>query len=423
MSRSRIFEAFLKSPSVTIDSRNVLRNQLFFALKGNNFDGNSYAIQALEQGALMAIVDSDTIPTHPGVIKVDNSLLALQQLAADYRTYLNIPVLAITGSNGKTTCKELIRDVLSRKYKVSATKGNLNNHIGIPLTILSITQDCEIAVIEMGANHCQEISGYCEYTRPNFGYITNIGLAHLEGFGGEEGVIKGKAELFDFVSTSGGVIFADIHQLKMDRALQNRPYVSTSLLDLGIQLCAEEPFITYKINETNNEISTKFVGSYNLMNIGAAVRIGRYFGVPEIFIHEAISTYTPNANRSEIRETASNRIVMDAYNANPSSMEHALRSFARMKTPEKIAILGDMRELGNDSLTLHQHIVNLVGELGLNAIFVGDTFHQCQIPSTLQSHNQIEELATRLSHQPIQNATILLKGSRGMKMETLIQFL
>jgi UDP-N-acetylmuramoyl-tripeptide--D-alanyl-D-alanine ligase len=423
MSRSRIFEAFLNSPFVSIDSRNIQSNHIFFALTGKNFDGNMFASQALEQGAQLAVVDREIGINHPRLVKVEDSLEALQQLAADYRDFLKIPILAITGSNGKTTCKELIRDVLNKKYKVYATKGNLNNHIGIPLTLLSIPRECEFGVIEMGANHCNEINDYCKYTRPNFGYITNIGLAHLEGFGGEEGVIRGKSELFNYVTATGGKIFADIHQPKMDRALQNRIYISTSIDDVGIQICSEEPCITYKIKALNEEVITKFVGNYNLMNIAAAIRIGRYFEVPENSIHEAISNYIPNSNRSELRETATNRIIMDAYNANPTSMEHALRSFSRMKAANKIAILGDMKELGVDSLQLHQGVVKLISELGLKAVFIGDVFNSCEIPHNCNGYNHVDELSKLLNTHPITHATILLKGSRGMKMETLVQFL
>ncbi|MFM7106488.1 MAG: UDP-N-acetylmuramoyl-tripeptide--D-alanyl-D-alanine ligase, partial [Flavobacteriales bacterium] len=386
----------MASHAVSTDSRNIQSNQIYFALKGKNFDGNLYAPQALSEGALIAVIDREIGVNHPKLIKVDDSLKALQQLAEDYRNHLNIPILAITGSNGKTTCKELIRDVLSKKFKVTATQGNLNNHIGIPLTILSIPLDCEFAVIEMGANHCREISGYCEYTRPNFGYITNIGLAHLEGFGGESGVIRGKSELFDYVFSNGGIIFADIHQPKMEKALQNKPYVSTSIQDIGVNISAEEPTITYKIKGINEDVTTKFAGSYNIMNIAAAIGIGRYFEVNESSIHEAIANYTPNSNRSEIRETASNRIIMDAYNANPTSMEHAIRSFSRMKAPNKLVILGDMKELGIDSLQLHQAVVNIIDELSLKAVFIGESFNRCQIPKKCNCYNNIEEFSKLL---------------------------
>jgi len=423
MSRNKILESFLKAGSVSTDSRSIQPGQIFFALKGNTFNGNEYALEVLGRGAALAVVDEDFGYNHSGVIQVTDTLAALQQLAADYRDLFDIPVFAITGSNGKTTCKELIRDVIAKKYKVTATKGNLNNHIGIPLTILSIPRDCEFAVIEMGANHCNEIAGYCSYTRPNFGYITNIGLAHLDGFGGAEGVLRGKTELFDFLSANGGVLFGDIGQPKMVKALAGREFISTAIDDIGISICAEEPFISYQLNECDLVIATKFAGNYNLMNIAAAIGIGRYFGVAESDIHDAISAYVPGSNRSELNVTDTNKVIMDAYNANPTSMEHALRSFARNKAHDKWAILGDMRELGSESVDLHQKIADLVEVLNIQAIFVGENFSKCQISSACLCFEKMEDLSEHLIQHPIRNATVLLKGSRGMRMESIAQFL
>jgi UDP-N-acetylmuramoyl-tripeptide--D-alanyl-D-alanine ligase len=422
MSRRLILEAFLSSEGVSTDSRSIKKGQLFFALKGSNFNGNIYAHDVVQLGAELVVVDEDLAVNHPKIIRVDNALKALQELAADYRDMFDIPFLAITGSNGKTTCKELIRDVLAKKFRVSATKGNLNNHIGIPLTILAIPRDCEFAVIEMGANHLNEIASYCGYAKPGYGYITNIGLAHLEGFGGEEGVIRGKSELFDFISEKRGVIFGDMHQPKMRIAIAGRDFISTSMEDVGIILCSEEPCLSYRVGD-GEIIDTKFSGVYNLMNIAAAIGIGRYFDVPEHLIHEAISSYIPDSNRSEILRTSSNVIIMDAYNANPSSMEHALKSFGRLKTKDKIAILGDMKELGKDSVLLHQSIINLVHELNVNAIFVGENFFQCDLLSTTRCFQSMNELAEELIIDPIRNNTILLKGSRGMRMESIVQYL
>lgn len=422
MSRRLILEAFLKSAGVSTDSRAIQKGQIFFALKGEKFNGNLYALDVLRSGAEMVVVDEQLEDANPKIVRVNNGLIALQELAADYRSLLTIPVLAVTGSNGKTTCKELIRDVLAKKFRVSATRGNLNNHIGIPLTLLSIPRDCEFAVIEMGANHLREIEGYCTYTKPGYGYITNIGLAHLEGFGGELGVLRGKSELFDFISQNKGVIFADLHQPKMIQAIAGRDFVSTSLDDIGISLHSEEPSLSYRINGAN-VVVTKFSGVYNLMNIAAAISIGRYFKVPEEMIHEAISSYVPDSNRSEILQTTSNRVIMDAYNANPSSMEHAISSFVRLKTPQKLAILGDMRELGGDSLQLHQGVINLVQSLNLEAIFVGENFYQCDLGKFKYCFKSMNDLIHHMDQHPIRNCSILLKGSRGMRMERIVEYL
>jgi len=423
MLRSQIFESFLRSTGVCTDSRHIKSGQIFFALKGVNFNGNDFALSVIDQGAVLAIVE-ESLSEHPQIIKVENVLSALHDLVADYRdSILKCPVLAITGSNGKTTSKELLRDVLGRKYKVAATKGNLNNHIGIPLTILSIPAECELAVIEMGANHCNEIADYCNYVRPTHGYITNIGLAHLEGFGGEAGVLKGKAELFDFISINHGVIFGDIHQPKMSLALKGREFVSTATEDVGIEICAEDPFISYKVLKSQTKVITKFAGNYNIMNIAAAVSIGRYFDVPEDQIHDAIAAYVPDSNRSQIIETKTNRVIMDAYNANPTSMEHALSSFALLSAHNKIVILGDMKELGDESLSYHQRIMDLTLGLNLKSIFVGEHFMSCGMSSSHRAFAKLEELVKYLQLNPLLSATILLKGSRGMRMESIVEYL
>lgn len=423
MFRRQIFELFLKSTGVCTDSRQIKTGQIFFALRGENFNGNDFARSVIDQGATLAVTDF-SVSEHPQIIRVENVLNTLQDLAADYRsTILKCPVFAITGSNGKTTSKELLRDVLGRRYNVSATIGNLNNHIGIPLTILSIPAECELAVIEMGANHCNEIADYCKYVKPTHGYITNIGLAHLEGFGGEAGVLKGKTELFDFIGQNEGVIFGDIHQPKMSIALFGREFISTSTEDVGIEICAEDPFISYRVQKSKAKVSTRFAGNYNIMNIAAAVRIGRYFDVPEDQIHDAIAAYVPDSNRSQIFETKCNRVIMDAYNANPTSMEHALRSFSMLSSVNKIVILGDMKELGDESLSYHQRIVDLTEELNLKSIFVGEHFIKCRMLSVHLGFAKREELVKYLQRNPLVSATILLKGSRGMRMESVVQYL
>ncbi|MFM9985088.1 MAG: UDP-N-acetylmuramoyl-tripeptide--D-alanyl-D-alanine ligase, partial [Flavobacteriales bacterium] len=346
----RIFDQFLKSHKVSTDTRKIEKDSIFFALKGAQFNGNEFAVKALEAGAALAVVDEPVGADHPLIVQVEDALLALQDLAREYRRTLDIPFLAITGSNGKTTTKELVREVLAKKYRVHATHGNLNNHIGVPLTLLSIPPDCQFAIVEMGANHQREIAGYCQYAEPDFGLITNMGKAHLEGFGGVEGVKKGKKELYDYVQEHRGLLFVntELENLKETSEGMRRLEYGFQTGDFKLQLITESPVVSYfyKDSESESEVNTHLAGAYNLYNIASAIVVGRYFGVETAAIHHAIGSYLPDNNRSQLTKTQRNTVIMDAYNANPSSMEHALISLSNQEHAAKYFVIGDMRELG-----------------------------------------------------------------------------
>jgi UDP-N-acetylmuramoyl-tripeptide--D-alanyl-D-alanine ligase len=316
----RIFEHFLNVRSVTTDTRKINPGDIFFALKGGNFNGNTFAAKALEMGASMVVIDEPQTPHDERMVLVKDVLTALQQLAKLYRESLHIPFLAITGSNGKTTTKELIRDVLAQRYRVSATIGNLNNHIGVPLTLLAIPADCELAIVEMGANHQGEIRSYCEYALPTHALITNMGKAHLEGFGGEEGVVKGKKELYDFTHARGGVIFVNTDLEKLKRSSEGMSITAYS--SNALECVSESPALVYAhVHEGVRMVySTQLAGAYNLYNIASAIAVGEHFGVSNEKIHAAICAYTPENNRSQIKRTERNTLIMDAYNANPTSL-------------------------------------------------------------------------------------------------------
>jgi UDP-N-acetylmuramoyl-tripeptide--D-alanyl-D-alanine ligase len=350
--------------------------------------------------------------------------VSLQQLALDYRKTFQIPFLAITGSNGKTTTKELVRDVLAKRFKVHATKGNLNNHIGIPLTILSIPHDCEFAVIEMGANHQKEIESYCLFTEPNFGLITNMGKAHLEGFGGEAGVVKGKKELYDYLANHNGIAFVNVELPKLNEAAANNEIVpyGLDLPDFKLKLINENPVVSYEFNQNGKptKATTNLVGAYNLYNIASAIVIGQYFQIPETDIHEAISVYKPENNRSQLLSTTNNSVILDAYNANPSSMGHALLSLSNQQAGVPFFILGDMRELGETSIDEHKKILELANELKLDGILVGQHFSSVAIDFDYKSFVDLDSARVYIERNPIKGKTILLKGSRGMHLEDLL---
>lgn len=404
-----------------------MTGSIFFALKGDKFNGNQFARQALERGAIIAVVDEDTEIKDSRVIRVENVLLSLQQLALDYRRTFQIPFLAITGSNGKTTTKELVHDVLEKRYKVHATKGNLNNHIGIPLTILSTPQDCEFAIIEMGANHQKEIESYCLFTEPNFGLITNMGKAHLEGFGGEEGVVKGKKELFDYLASHHGKAFVNIELPKLSEAAVDNEMIAYGfdLPNFKLKLINENPVVSYEFiqNEKVTKTTTNLVGAYNLYNIASAIAVGQYFDVAETDIHIAISNYKPDNNRSQLLNTTNNSVIMDAYNANPSSMGHALLSLSNQLVGVPFFILGDMRELGETSLDEHKKILELANELKLDGIVIGQHFSNVARNFSYRSFIDLDAARTYLKQSPIEGKMILLKGSRGMRLEDLVPLL
>lgn len=427
----KLYSIFKQHPIICTDTRNIVSNSLFFALKGDNFNGNAFAEKALEAGATYAIVDQEPIKKDERYILVDDVLTTLQKLARHHRNQLQIPFIGITGSNGKTTTKELVHAVLSQHYKTHATKGNLNNHIGVPLTILSIPDNAEMAIIEMGANHQKEIALLSSIADPDYGIISNVGKAHLEGFGGFEGVKKGKKELYDHIHLKNGVIFIngdDANLMEMGAAVEKKILYGTSdFFDISGCIDSTDPFLAISFAVTGNEkkfkLKSHLIGEYNLGNILAAIAVGWYFNVPIDKIIFGIENYIPTNNRSQILQKDHNKIIMDAYNANPSSMQAAILNFSRISDPHKMLILGDMFELGTESLKEHALIVELIQELSLsNTIFIGKDFFKHQIPDYL-FFETTEDLKTHFKSNLPKNYTILLKGSRGMKLESLLEVL
>jgi len=420
----KIYKIFLSHSSVQTDTRKIKKGDLFFALKGPNFNGNEFALKALEMGAVYAIVDEVIEGTNDQIILVDDVLSTLQALAKYHRKQFNIPFIAITGSNGKTTSKELIYAVLSSHFKTYTTQGNLNNHIGVPLTILSVGKDAEMAVIEMGANHQKEIEGYCEYTLPTHGVITNCGKAHLEGFGGVEGVRKGKGELFNFIRQHNGAIFiyADYDYLKtMSSGIQNKIVYGQSEGMLQGSVLQNEPFLQVSITKglSVDRINSQLVGDYNLPNILCAAAIGKHFGVPDEKIKSAIENYIPSNSRSQLIKKGSNEIILDAYNANPSSMKVAIENFAGLKSNKKILLLGAMMELGEDSILEHELLVKLIQQYKWDAVvLVGGDFAKIEHPYIYLSTS--DQAKAWFDSQHYDNATILIKGSRSFAMEKVI---
>ena len=425
MTIEQLYGIYRKYPSVQTDSRKLSAGDLYFALKGPSFNGNNFAKQALEKGAVYAIIDEKEYATDDRMIVVGNTLETLQQLARHHRQQFNIPVIAITGSNGKTTTKELIHAVLSTTYKTYTTKGNLNNHIGIPLTLLSIKDDAEMAVIEMGANHQKEIEKYCKYALPTHGLITNCGKAHLEGFGGIEGVEKGKGELFDFLRENNGTAFImnDYSYLqRMSSGIQTVISYGTKEADVVGKLSQTEPFLSVFIEKGADIdlLQTHLVGDYNLPNILAAVTIGKFFRVKEENIKMAIETYHPSNSRSQLIEKDGNKIILDAYNANPSSMKVAIENFARMHADKKILLLGAMAELGEYSLKEHQDLVQMISKYSWDdVVLVGGDFLNTTNDFTKFSNST--EAGKWFSEQKFHDAYILIKGSRSMQMEKVIE--
>ena len=419
----RIFEQFLITRSVTTDTRKINPGDIFFALKGGNFNGNAFAAKALDMGASMVVIDEPQQPHDERMVLVDDALTALQQVAKMYRESLNIPFLAITGSNGKTTTKELIRDVLAQRYRVSATIGNLNNHIGVPLTLLAISADCELAIIEMGANHQGEIHSYCEYALPTHALITNMGKAHLEGFGGEEGVVKGKKELYDHAHASGGVIFVNTDLEKLRRASQGMkiiPYASSDL-----ECVSESPTLVYSHThkDVRYEYATQLAGAYNLYNIASAIVVGEHFGVSNELIHAAICAYTPENNRSQVKRTERNTLIMDAYNANPTSLEFALEALSKQSSDQKFFVIGDMLELGEMGPAEHRHIIEVAKRLALKGILVGPIFKSVWKEDDYDVFENNLAAKAYLETQAIRDHVILIKGSRGIKLEEVVSAL
>lgn len=414
MGIEELYSLYIKHYRVDTDTRRIRANSIYFALKGDNFNGNVFAKEAIQKGASYSIVDEKEYATGENIILVDNVLTTLQELAKYHRSQISFPILALTGSNGKTTTKELLNCVLNSTFKTGATIGNLNNHIGVPLTILSFDASVEFGIVEMGANHLNEIAFLCDIAAPDFGYITNFGKAHLEGFGGIEGVIKGKSELYQFLREHKKKVFVNPKDQKQLDLTEDLDYI---LFDKGIKLVASDPFL--EICFDNIHVLTNLIGTYNFDNIACAISTGKYFGVPAHDIKKAIESYIPSNNRSQIVETEQNKIVLDAYNANPTSVEAALKSFSSLKGSNKIVILGDMFELGQAAVEEHQRIADLAASLDFNQLFfVGENFYTIQGSHT--TFNSIEDLKDYLAILNIQNATILIKGSRGMALERLL---
>jgi UDP-N-acetylmuramoyl-tripeptide--D-alanyl-D-alanine ligase len=415
MKIAALYKLYTQHFLVDTDTRAIRKNTLFFALKGDHFNGNRFAEEALNLGASFAIIDDKAYQTDKNIILVDNVLETLQQLANYHRRKLGITIIGLTGSNGKTTTKELIAIVLRKKYNIQATKGNLNNHIGVPLTLLSMTDKTELGIVEMGANHQKEIEFLCTLCEPDFGYITNFGKAHLAGFGGIAGVIKGKSELYTFLKENNKTAFInpeDEIQTEKSKALHTVNFKINELKFLEVS-----PFVKLSYKELT--IQSNLIGVYNYSNIAAAISIGAYFKVSKEAIKEAIESYVPQNNRSQIIETANNKIILDAYNANPSSMKVALENFAAIKTDTKVVIMGDMFELGEESLNEHQAIVDLATSLKFDKIFlVGENFHQTATKNhQFRSYNLLEAY---IKKNPLEKQSILIKGSRGMRLERIL---
>ena len=419
-----LYQLFLQHPSVQTDTRKLTAGDLYFALKGENFNGNRFAMQALEKGAAYAIVDEEIEQADHRIIQVEDVLQTLQQLAKHHRQQFRIPFIAITGSNGKTTTKELVHAVLSSHFKTYTTEGNLNNHIGIPLTLLKVKADAEIAVIEMGANHQKEIASYCTYALPTHGLINNVGKAHLEGFGGIEGVKKGKGELYDFIRSTNGSIFinTDLDYLEeMSKGISNKITYGTNHAQTTGRLISSEPFLVVNIDsdEAIGEINTHLVGDYNLPNVLAAVCVGAHFGVPAHKIKAAIENYLPSNSRSQLVEKGTNTIILDAYNANPSSLKLAIENFAKLPAEKKVLMLGAMAELGDESLAEHQAIVDLIQTFKWDGVvLVGGDFVQINHPFIYFSNSV--EARQWFQNQQFAHTHLLIKGSRSMKMEQIL---
>ena len=419
-----IYKIYQQFPSIQTDSRKLEKGDIFFALKGPNFNGNHFAQQALDMGAAWVVADEPLSFKDEKIIEVEDVLTTLQQLAKFHRNQFKIPFIAITGSNGKTTTKELLHEVLSSSFKTYTTKGNLNNHIGVPLTLLKIKADAEIAVIEMGANHLNEIAGYCEYAQPTHGLITNIGKAHLEGFGGVENVKKGKGELFNYLREHEGTAFVnadDSAVVEISKGIDKTIFYGRTGKDFNGKLIESDPFAEVRVTGAEEiNIKTNLTGGYNFSNVMSAVAVGRYFNVEDEKIKKAIENYKPTNSRSQLIEQGSNKIILDAYNANPGSMKAAIENFAAMNADKKVLLLGSMMELGADSKNEHAHIISLIDKHPWEAVvLVGKNFGEID-HSYLNFDTSLQARAW-LQKQHFQNTHLLIKGSRSMQMEKVLE--
>jgi UDP-N-acetylmuramoyl-tripeptide--D-alanyl-D-alanine ligase len=429
---ANLYAKFLTCTAVSTDTRKITPGCLFVALRGDKFDGNQFAIKALEQGASYAVVDDAIVAAQDPArcLLVQDSLLALQDLARHHRQTLSIPVIGLTGSNGKTTTKELIASVLNKKYRTFATHGNLNNHIGVPLSVLSILPEHEIAVIEMGANHQREIALLSSICLPAHGLITNIGKAHLEGFGGLAGVRIGKGELYDFLAQTHGTVFVNaqnqtLMEMHIERETRNPTFNETVFYLENDQpkLLEEVPVVVYQ-SADGQEISTHLPGRYNFENIAAALAIGQYFGVSATDADRAVADYNPDNNRSQVIQKGTNTILLDAYNANPSSMAAAIQQFAQQKASRKMVILGDMYELGEDSPAEHEALSKLVADCGFDVVILAGKDMAFALPALPKAYYFPDKFSLHnwIADNPQTDTHILIKGSRGMGLESVVPF-
>ncbi len=427
MTTQNIHDLFLKCSKVSIDTRKIEPNSFFVAIKGERFDANTFAKEALEKGASYVVIDNADYYVDDRTILVKDSLETLQSLAKFHRQYLKLPIIALTGSNGKTTTKELINVVLSKKFKTKATVGNLNNHIGVPLTLLSFTTETKFGIVEMGANHQKEIEFLCEIAQPDYGYITNFGKAHLEGFGGVEGVVKGKSEMYTFLKADKKSVFVNIDDEIQKTKTTDFNRITFSQKDKNVNVFIESitanPFV--KIKTLGIEINSHLIGLYNANNINAAITIGHHFEVPVSDIKASIESYVPENNRSQLLTKGTNEIILDAYNANPSSLLVALENFIQLDKTNKCIIIGDMYELGEESLDEHKGIVNFLNmNSDFECHFVGKDFFANSIQKeNFHFYYTFEDFSKYLSSVKLEHKTLLIKGSRGMALERTLEYL
>ena len=428
MKLETVYSYFLESTGICTDTRKIEKGCLFVALRGDNFNGNKFTQQALDKGAFKVIIDDISQHKNTGeTILCKNSLTLLQKLATYHRQELNVPMIALTGSNGKTTTKEIINAVLSKKFKTTATLGNLNNHIGVPLTLLSMTKETQIGIVEMGANHKKEIEALCEIAQPNFGYITNFGKAHIEGFGSIEGVIEGKSELYKYISKEKGTLFFNADDPIQNKLLGNYPskvgFSQTKENFYTLKQIDANPYVALQAAQTN--ITSNLIGTYNFTNISAGVLIGDFFDIPLNDIKQAIEEYLPTNNRSQLITKGSTQIILDAYNANPTSMMAALQHFNTIKTASKMVFLGDMFELGETAQEEHQDIVEYLSNTNIGEVYlIGSYFSKTKLQvKNCHQYKTFEALKSAFKNTIPKDTTVLIKASRGMALERIVTLL